>query len=117
MHGALDIFHVYHSHFPSFCLYICIHSAATWANVHPTDLCSVKFDGCGWYRSSDSHNALSHLDGSQDTKVHLIHAKTLIIKLDNYDWTDLNGLFGWRGEGGGVEGSRVVLAKKKLILC
>ena len=50
--------------------------------VHPTKLCSVKFDGCGWYRS-DSHNALSHLDGSQDMKVHLIHAKTLIIKLDN----------------------------------
>ena len=32
-------------------------------------------------------------------------------------YEDLNGLFGWRGEGGGVEGSRVVLAKNKLILC
>ena len=30
---------------------------------------------------------------------------------------DLYGLFGWRGEGGGVEGSRVELAKNKLILC
>ena len=28
----------------------------------------------------------------------------------------LNGLFRWRGEGGRVEGSRVVLAKNKLIL-
>ena len=28
-----------------------------------------------------------------------------------------NGLFGWREEGGGVEGSRVELAKNKLILC
>ena len=28
----------------------------------------------------------------------------------------LYGLFGWRGEGGGVEGSRVVYAKNKLIL-
>ena len=27
------------------------------------------------------------------------------------------GLFEWRGEGGRVEGSRVELAKKKLILC
>ena len=27
------------------------------------------------------------------------------------------GLFGWRGEGGRVEESRVVLAKNKLILC
>ena len=27
------------------------------------------------------------------------------------------GLFGWRGKGGGVEGSRVVLAKNKLIFC
>ena len=26
-------------------------------------------------------------------------------------------LFGWRGEGGGVEGSSVELAKNKLILC
>ena len=26
-------------------------------------------------------------------------------------------LFGWRGEGGGVKGSKVVLAKNKLILC
>ena len=28
-----------------------------------------------------------------------------------------NDLFGWRGEGGGVEGSRVELAKNKLIYC
>jgi len=28
----------------------------------------------------------------------------------------INGLFGWRGEGEGVEGSRVELAKNKLIL-
>ena len=27
------------------------------------------------------------------------------------------GLFGWRGEGRGVEGSRLELAKNKLILC
>ena len=27
------------------------------------------------------------------------------------------GLFGWREEGGGVKGSRVELAKNKLILC
>ena len=26
-------------------------------------------------------------------------------------------LFGWRGEGGGVDGSRVELTKNKLILC
>ena len=31
--------------------------------------------------------------------------------------TSSYGLFGWRGEGGGGEGSRVVLAKNKLILC
>ena len=30
---------------------------------------------------------------------------------------ELDGLFGWRGEGGGVEESRVELAKNKLILC
>ena len=30
--------------------------------------------------------------------------------------SNLNGLFGWRGEEGGVEGSRVVYAKNKLIL-
>ena len=29
----------------------------------------------------------------------------------------INGLFGWRGEGGGVKGSKVELAKNKLILC
>ena len=28
-----------------------------------------------------------------------------------------NSLFGWRGEGGRVEGSRVVLVKNKIILC
>ena len=28
-----------------------------------------------------------------------------------------NSLFRWKGEGGGVEGSRVELAKNKLILC
>ena len=28
-----------------------------------------------------------------------------------------NGLFGCKGEGGGVEENRVVLAKNKLILC
>ena len=33
-----------------------------------------------------------------------------------YNWRT-NDLFGWRGEGGGVKGSRVVLAKNKLILC
>ena len=27
------------------------------------------------------------------------------------------GRFGWRGEGGGVEESKVELAKNKLILC
>ena len=27
------------------------------------------------------------------------------------------GLFGWKREGGGVEGSRVVLTKNELILC
>ena len=31
--------------------------------------------------------------------------------------TSSYGLFRWRGEGGGEEGSRVVLAKNKLILC
>jgi len=29
----------------------------------------------------------------------------------------LYGLFGWRGEGGGVKESRVELARNKLILC
>ena len=28
-----------------------------------------------------------------------------------------NGLFGWKGEGGGVKENRVVLTKNKLILC
>ena len=31
--------------------------------------------------------------------------------------TSSYGLFGWRGEGEGEKGSRVVLAKNKLILC
>ena len=31
--------------------------------------------------------------------------------------TSSYGLFGWRREGGGEEGSSVVLAKNKLILC
>ena len=29
----------------------------------------------------------------------------------------LYGLFGWRGEGGRIEGSKIELAKNKLILC
>jgi len=32
------------------------------------------------------------------------------------DIHNTNRPFGWRGEGGGVEGSRVELAKNKLIL-
>ena len=34
-----------------------------------------------------------------------------------WPWLVCYGLFGWRGEGGGVKGSRVLLAKNKLILC
>ena len=34
-----------------------------------------------------------------------------------YLMVETNGLFGWRGEGGGVEGSKVEFAKNKLILC
>ena len=30
---------------------------------------------------------------------------------------DFNGMFGWRAEGGKVEGSSVEFAKNKLILC
>ena len=30
---------------------------------------------------------------------------------------DTYGLFGWRGEGGRIEGSKIELAKNKLILC
>ena len=43
---------------------------------------------------------------------HFPKNKMLISKL-----TKPYGLFGWRGEGEGVEESRVVLAKNKLILC
>ena len=37
--------------------------------------------------------------------------------INNIHFLKLYGLFGWRGEGGRVEESRVVLAKNKLILC
>ena len=61
------------------------------------------------------------------TKAALI-ARTMAIIFDGENWSfpakiiscfigNSYGLFGWRGEGGGVWGSRVLLAKNKLILC
>ena len=59
-------------------------------------------------------NLRSSLKSKHNTNGKLSPSAKLALKLEV---SKTHGQFGWSGEGGGVEGSIVELAKNKLILC